>query len=162
MDFKVNSTKAYNPLSFKKTFESQKNFHICSSSLKFTIFFSFNLFLGVVFAMQRSHAQSIYKTPYGKKYHLATCRMVENVSRKISSLEEIHEMGLEPCKICKPPPPSFLNFKSLNGSNKAKGVAKTTQCKGITKKGTRCQHMTTIANGYCYQHTEQAPKRPPE
>jgi hypothetical protein len=29
---------------------------------------------------------------------------------------------------------------------------KTEQCKGLTKKGTRCKHYTSNANGYCYQH----------
>ena len=28
-------------------------------------------------------AQSVYKTPSGQKYHLATCRTVKNVSEKI-------------------------------------------------------------------------------
>lgn len=28
----------------------------------------------------------------------------------------------------------------------------TVQCKGTTKKGTQCKHMTSIANGYCFQH----------
>ena len=38
------------------------------------------------------------------------------------------------------------------------GLGQTTQCKGITQKGTRCKHMTYNANGYCYQHQSQAPK----
>jgi hypothetical protein len=29
------------------------------------------------------------------------------------------------------------------------------QCKGITQSGTRCRHVTRIANGYCFQHTSQ-------
>ena len=32
------------------------------------------------------------------------------------------------------------------------GQSTTVQCKGTTKAGTRCKHMTSIANGYCYQH----------
>ena len=38
--------------------------------------------------------------------------------------------------------------------NRAQGTnpTGTVQCKGMTKKGTRCQHMTRIANGYCFQH----------
>src|SRR5690242_21860816 len=89
-------------------------------------------------------SQSIYKTPSGKKYHLATCRMVENVSEKIT-LEQANKLGLEPCKICKPGT-GQLNFSS---ENKAVGQNVSVQCKGITKKGTRCLHKTHLANGYC-------------
>ena len=94
-------------------------------------------------------AQDVYKTPSVKKYHLATCRMVENVSEKIS-LEKAAETGLGPCKICKPP----VGAMAIPISNKKpKGEDKTTvQCKGTTKAGSRCKHMTRIANGYCFQH----------
>jgi hypothetical protein len=30
------------------------------------------------------HAQIVYKTPSGSKYHLSNCRMVKNVSQKLS------------------------------------------------------------------------------
>ena len=46
-------------------------------------------------------AQTVYKTPSGQKYHLASCHMVKNVSEAIDVKEAI-EIGLEPCKICKP------------------------------------------------------------
>jgi hypothetical protein len=92
-------------------------------------------------------SQSIYKTPSGKKYHLGTCRMVENVSEKITP-ERAIELGLEPCKICKP----NINQLKFSAANKAVGQSISVQCKGITKKGTRCLHQTHIANGYCYQH----------
>jgi len=29
-------------------------------------------------------SQTVYKTPSGQKYHLATCRMVKNVSEEIT------------------------------------------------------------------------------
>jgi hypothetical protein len=94
----------------------------------------------------KSSRQDVYKTPSGKKYHLASCRMVKNVSEKIS-LEKAIELGLEPCKICNPP------ASATNQSSKQpQGSGVTVQCKGITKAGTRCKHMTSIANGYCYQH----------
>lgn len=99
-------------------------------------------------------AQSVYKTPSGKKYHLASCRMVENVSRQLLDKDDIRSFGLQPCLICKPP---SLNNLALNRSGPAKsaGEAESVQCKGKTKKGTRCKHMTRIANGFCYQHTSQ-------
>lgn len=105
-----------------------------------------NLLL-VVFISLHANAQDVYKTPSGKKYHLASCRMVQNVSEKIS-IQKAAELGLEPCKICRPD----VVAKQTVTSNKAQGQNITVQCKGYTKAGTRCKHMTRIANGYCYQH----------
>lgn len=92
-------------------------------------------------------AQTVYKTPSGSKYHLATCRMVKNVSEQIT-VSKAKELGLQPCKICKP----GNIYASGSSTNKAQGQSVTVQCRGITKAGTRCKHMTSIANGYCYQH----------
>lgn len=92
-------------------------------------------------------AQSVYKTPSGKKYHLATCRSVKNVSEKIT-LQEALEAGLEACKICKPKQESAF----ASPIKKTEGTAKGVQCKGYTKYGTRCKHFTKIGNGYCFQH----------
>jgi hypothetical protein len=98
--------------------------------------------------------QNVYKTPSGKKYHLASCRMVENVSRKLLSKSSITAYKLQPCKICKPPVKSGLQFGS-SPINKGVGQSVSVRCKGKTQKGTLCKHMTRIANGYCYQHTSQ-------
>lgn len=95
--------------------------------------------------------QDVYKTPSGKKYHLSTCRMVENVSKKLTLIEDIKAYNLTPCSICKPPLFSSLT-NCITNSNKAAGESKSVQCNGFTLKGTRCQHRTKIANGYCYQH----------
>lgn len=95
------------------------------------------------------NAQGVYKTPSGAKYHTGDCRMVENVSQEIS-LEKAAELGLQPCKICKPQ--SFSSLGLVSKKNNARGENQTVQCKGKTKKGTRCKHMTSIANGYCFQH----------
>lgn len=77
--------------------------------------------------------------------------MVNNVSEKVSPAQ-IVEMALEPCKICKP---ANINSLSNATNNKAKGKSETVQCKGFTKKGLRCKHMTSIANGYCFQHNPE-------
>jgi len=106
----------------------------------------------LLFACYVAHAQDVYRTPSGKKYHLSTCRMVENVSKKITINNAISKYGLRPCKICKPPIVAAVS-KSLYASNKAVGKAKTIQCIGYTKKGTRCKHKTSLGNGYCYQHS---------
>lgn len=93
-------------------------------------------------------SQSLYKTPSGKKYHLAECRMVNNVSQKVT-VDQVLQLGLEPCKICNP---RDINLLSASSENKSKGNTSTVQCKGYTKNGTRCKHMTSIGNGYCFQH----------
>lgn len=95
-----------------------------------------------------AQSQTVYKTPSGAKYHLASCRMVTNVSKAIS-VNNALELGLTPCKICKPP---MANKANNFVSKSAKGTANTVQCKGKTKKGTRCKHRTSIGNGYCFQH----------
>lgn len=115
-------------------------------------------FYCVVFLMGISlssgYSQNVYKTPSGERYHLATCRMVENVSKKLLSQSNITAYKLQPCKICKPPIKADVQFGSSPG-NKAVGETTSVRCKGQTKRGTRCEHMTRIANGYCYQHTSQ-------
>ena len=73
--------------------------------------------------------------------------MVKNTSEKISSAKA-KELGLQPCKICKPPDIRALGLVS----KKPAGQGETTQCLGRTKAGSRCKHMTKIANGYCFQH----------
>jgi len=100
-------------------------------------------------------AQNVYKTPSGKKYHLASCRMVENVSEKLTP-KKIALHHLTACKICKPPVVNSARHSSnLSYKNKAVGTSVSVRCKGETKKGTRCKHKTKLANGYCYQHTRQ-------
>ncbi len=100
-----------------------------------------------------NQAQNLYKTPSGKRYHLANCHMVKNVSKKISP-EQINALGLTPCKICHPPDLSHINT-SYRPSKAVGQTSKSVQCKGRTKQGTRCRHKTRIANGYCFQHQNQ-------
>jgi hypothetical protein len=99
-------------------------------------------------------AQDVYKTPYGKKYHLASCRMVENVSEKLSVADAV-ERGLGACKICNPP--TQLKQNAIT-SQEPRGEDATVQCKGTTKQGTRCRHRTSIGNGYCFQHNPDKKK----
>lgn len=106
----------------------------------------------IIATFLNAKAQKVYKTPSGSKYHLATCRMVDNVSTSLT-IESALEMGLAPCKVCKPPIVQALSASQLDKSN---GTSKkTVQCKGYTKSGTRCKHMTSIGNGYCFQHKPQ-------
>ncbi|WP_425077647.1 DUF5763 domain-containing protein [Psychroserpens sp. S379A] len=119
------------------------------------IYFRFGVlsFLFGLFIIIQGHSQSIYKTPSGKKYHLASCRMVENVSEKID-IQDISKYQLSPCKICKPKVKEQIS-NNYSNSNKAVGTSASVRCKGKTQKGTRCKHKTRLANGYCYQHTKQ-------
>jgi hypothetical protein len=93
-------------------------------------------------------AQTVYKTPSGAKFHTASCHTVKNVSQAIS-ISEATELGLQPCKICKPA--SVAPQTLISSKPQGTGTA-TAQCKGLTKTGNRCQHMTRIGNGYCFQH----------
>ena len=104
------------------------------------------IFLLLLLLSLKGLSQSVYKTPSGQKYHLASCHMVKNVSEKIT-IEKARQLGLQPCKICKPP-----EVLSGPSPDKQQGQHTTVQCRGTTKAGTRCKHMTRIANGYCYQH----------
>ena len=106
-----------------------------------------NKFLLLLLFAFSMNAQNVFKTPSGKKYHNSSCHTVKNVSQEITLVEAVN-LGLAPCKICKP-----VNLtQTIFAPNKAKGEANTVQCRGKTKKGTRCKHMTKIGNGYCFQH----------
>ena len=107
----------------------------------------FRIIFLLLFSISAS-AQDIYKTPSGAKYHLSTCRSVKNVSQKITH-EEAIEFHLTPCLICKPE--NIYKGKILPVKS-PQGEGQTTQCKGKTKAGSRCKHMTRIGNGYCFQH----------
>lgn len=98
--------------------------------------------------------QHYYKTPSGKKYHRESCRMVETVSSAVDG-DKIARLGLEPCKICKPPANVRQGLVAASGTSKAVGTSSSVQCQGKTNAGYRCKHKTRNANGYCYQHVEQ-------
>ncbi|WP_409149725.1 DUF5763 domain-containing protein [Sphingobacterium sp. BS-2] len=104
-------------------------------------------------------AQTVYKTPSGSKYHTATCRYVKNVSNALS-IADAQKMGLSACSQCNPGQTKARGFVGQTTQSglgikpgEAQGaVSRSVQCKGTTKKGTRCKHMTRNANGYCHQH----------
>ncbi len=94
------------------------------------------------------NAQTVYKTPSGAKYHLASCHTVKNVSEALT-IEQALKAGLAACKICKP----GVGKEALTSTKKAAGQSSATvQCKGLTKAGNRCKHNTSIGNGFCFQH----------
>lgn len=98
--------------------------------------------------------QLVYRTPYGSKYHLYACRMIENASDELT-VEEALEQGLTPCSFCDPPAlgQSGKNIASITIFHTMPGEKEeSTQCMGTTQKGDRCLHSTKNANGYCPQH----------
>ena len=103
--------------------------------------------LFVLFAFT-SKGQSVFITPSGAKYHVASCKTVKNVSREMSIAEAL-KSGFSPCKICHP---AVLKNIPLGTIHKAKGETSSRQCKGTTKAGKRCKHHTRIGNKYCFQH----------
>ena len=109
----------------------------------------------LVFIGLNTQAQTVYKTPKGQKYHLSTCRTVNNISKSLS-VKQALERGLEPCKICKPPYNASLMTNSPTKTTPGEG--QKTQCNGKTKKGTRCKHLTAIGNKYCFQHNPNKQK----
>ena len=94
---------------------------------KVTLFATILLLTSVV-----ANAQKIYKTPSGAKYHLGSCRMVQNVSEEIS-FERAAELGLQPCKICKPK--DFTGLGLLLKKTKLKDNLKQCSAKELLKKG---------------------------
>ena len=109
----------------------------------------------VTFSFTSIHAQSnnfVYHTPYGKKYHTASCHAVDNTSNGIL-LEEAKERGLEPCSFCKPDENLGADAIRKPGPVVKPGQKEiATQCLGKTKEGLRCKRPTKNANGYCFQH----------
>lgn len=107
------------------------------------------LLIGLVCALHTiAFTQNYYYTPSGEKYHKGSCRMVKNVAYETSEQGAI-DRGLKPCKICLK---DKAQAQRISNSTPRGREKLTTQCLGTTKKGTRCKHMTSIGNGYCFQH----------
>ena len=101
------------------------------------------LLIFVLLFSSRLEAQNLYKTPSGRRYHLASCRMVRNVSAKISP-EQIKQLGLTPCKICHPPAPA--NVHTSTKRSKAVGSSpQSVRCKGKNQ----AWHAMQTPHAYC-------------
>ncbi|MCU0397104.1 MAG: hypothetical protein MUC73_03275 [Cyclobacteriaceae bacterium] len=82
-----------------------------------------------------AHAQTVYTTPTGDKYHTADCRYSADASPvKLSKAKADKKTA---CEICKP--------------NTTTGK-KQKRCTGKTAEGNRCQRLTANSNGKCFQH----------
>ncbi len=98
-----------------------------------------------------ANSQFVYKTPSGSKYHLTSCKHVNNVSKRMTVDEAINKYYLSPCKICNPPVPKGALFLQSE-KDKAVGACDVRQCLGETKSKARCKRKTRLCNGYCFQH----------
>jgi len=65
--------------------------------------------------------QDVYVTPSGSKYHLSSCRHVNNVSKEIS-LNQAKSKGFSACKVCNPT--SSKAYSSDLIYNKPVGIAR--------------------------------------
>ena len=101
-----------------------------------------------------ANAQTVYKTPTGKKYHVKG----HYESGIPISLSEAKGLSLGPCAVCKPIVSADSNTQSeaanpvLTQSKPNTNTSQSRQCRGTTKAGQQCKRMTTDSAGYCYQH----------
>jgi len=109
------------------------------------------------------HAQTVYITKTGEKYHTGSCRYLSQ-SKIAIELKDAIDQNYEPCKVCRPTQDITANTIKNTGldekedpeialtRNATSRNAESKQCTATTQKGTRCKRMTTSANGKCWQH----------
>ncbi len=107
------------------------------------------LIIVITFFVVNIHAQKVYVTKTGEKYHKSNCRYLKQ-SKKEIKLKDAVNTGYEACKVCKPVKKVTVNNNSTRSTTTTKSTA--TQCTGRTKSGKRCKRKTKSANGRCYQH----------
>jgi len=116
------------------------------------------------------HAQTVYITKTGTKYHVSGCRYLSQSKISIS-LSEANDRGYTPCSVCKPPLKSgvknptqkteanqLLNNSADKSSQKQQVNAPTQerqQCAAMTQAGTRCKRLAAVGSKYCWQHQDE-------
>lgn len=101
------------------------------------------------------HAQTVYITKTGEKYHVNDCRYLSHSKFSIELSDALNQ-GYEACKVCRPPqtlttPKQKANEEEFLQQVPSKNTG-STQCTATTQKGTRCKRFTSSANGMCWQH----------
>ena len=112
---------------------------------------AFLFFLGGAITV---HAQSVYVTKTGTKYHKESCFHLKD-SKKEIEFKKVKTLNYSACKHCKPIGFESETPKSSNLKPQVKSAPKnsgTVQCSGKTKAGARCKRKTTNSDGRCYQH----------
>lgn len=94
-------------------------------------------------------AQTVYVTNTGKKYHEGSCRYLHSSSISMT-LQNAHDSGYEPCKVCKPP--VYYGTTKSNDQKLEEKATTSQQCIAMTKKGKRCKRSTKDPSGRCWQH----------
>ncbi|MBQ9623855.1 MAG: hypothetical protein IJP90_02100 [Treponema sp.] len=60
------------------------------------------IFLFIATLLFSQSSVKVYVTTKGKKYHTATCRMIQKSAVTEMAKEDAIKAGYAPCKICKP------------------------------------------------------------
>ena len=100
-------------------------------------------FLWAILCAYAQDKVMICKSSNAYAYHKSMCRGLRECNHPIEkvTIPEAVKLKRTPCGYC------------YDGKNEPSGSIPTeAQCKGITKKGTRCSR-TGKYNGYCYQHS---------
>ncbi len=108
------------------------------------------LFIGGI----ATNAQSVYKTPSGKKYHYIGCRYVKKSKAIQVDSESIARLGLGACKVCSPRIGSSRSETSNFIKTFTSKSTPSNQCLGKTQKGARCKRITNSVSGYCFLHSD--------
>lgn len=87
-------------------------------------------------------ADVVYVTPYGKRYHKAGCRWLNDRARALS-LTEARAEGYTPCLVC------YLQRKPREQTAPS---APADRCQAITQQGTQCRRKASPGSRYCWQH----------
>ena len=99
------------------------------------------------------HAQTVYITKTGKKYHTENCSYLKKSSISID-LKDAVNRGYTPCSRCSPP-----TLKSEVNSEQSTDLLQNNntiqddgRCQAITKAGTRCKRKAQPGSKFCWQH----------
>tara|TARA_R110002020_G_scaffold231407_1_gene442550 strand:+ start:102 stop:488 length:387 start_codon:yes stop_codon:yes gene_type:complete len=120
------------------------------------------LFTAFFLLTAQLHAQTVYITKTGAKYHKESCRYAK--TGWASDLAAAKKKGLTACLVCKPsstetgeakPIPLASEPKKIEPSKETKPAqATSTQCRATTKAGARCSRKSAAGSSYCWQHGE--------
>lgn len=106
-------------------------------------------------------AQTVYKSKTESKYHLLSCRYLEQ-SHDSLDLSFAIKKGFSPCSVCNPPTKVGQAIKSNAPMNMGKTEMKPQmnssanvagqQCAFMMKDGTRCPEKVVAGSIYCLGH----------
>ena len=98
-----------------------------------------------------AHAQTVYVTNTGIKYHSSGCQYLSK-SKIAIQVDSAISKNYSACSVCKPKVSKSTTTQGITESIVTVKSASTTQCVVLTKAGNRCSRMTKESNGRCWQH----------